>query len=282
MSDAFEKYIGRSMIVDDVITASQVHKLNMTLNRADPIPQIGDPVPPGWHHIFFPNYATTEALGGDGMVPEIADGPPDPLPIRMFAGSEARFHQPLRIGDAATQERKLISMTAKEGRSGKLVFAKYAHTITGPNGLCTEDDWNLVFMEGDKDGSRPPPPGEKPPENIDWERTISVNEAMSFRFSAVTFNPHRIHYDVPYTKTVEGYPGLVVNGPFTMTWLLELARDNNPGRAMLTFAQRAKAPLFVNQDVRLVGVSQDGGAVCDLYAVGPDGNVTMEANATFS
>lgn len=282
MSQEFEAYIGRSMVTEDVITASQVHKLNVTLNRADALPKDGDPVPPGWHHLFFPSFPTTEQLGRDGMVPEIANGPPDPLPLRMFAGSQARFHQPLRIGDAATQERKLVSMTPKEGRSGKLVFAKYTHLITGPKGLCTEDDWDLVFMEEDKDGSRKPPPPQAAPDTADWEQTLKVNEAMLFRYSAVTFNPHRIHYDHPYTTNVEGYPGLVVHGPFTATWLLELARNNNPGRTMTTFQQRAKAPLFVNQDIRLLGIARDNGSACDLFAVGPDGNVAMEASATFA
>lgn len=282
MSSEFDEYIGRSMITEDVITATQVQKLNVTLNRSDKVPAVGDPVPPGWHHLFFPSIPTTDELGRDGMVPEIADGPPDPLPIRMFAGSQARFHQPLRIGDEATQERKLVSMTPKEGRSGKLVFAKYTHQISGPNGLCTEDDWDLVFMEEDVTGTRKPPPPMPAPASVDWERTINVNETMLFRYSAVTFNPHRIHYDQPYATDIEGYPGLVVHGPFTATWLLELARDNNAGKTMTTFQQRAKAPLFANQDIRLMGISKDGGGVCDLFAIGPDGNVAMEASATFA
>ena len=277
----FSDYVGRSMIMEDIVTVSSVHKLTVTLNRSDPIPKIGDPVPPGWHHVLFPRFPLTKDLGGDGMVSEIDDGPVDPLPLRMFAGSRTRFHQLIRIGDAVTQERKLVSMVPKEGKSGKLVFGTYAHTITGPNGLCTEDDWDLVFMEEDKDGTRKPPPPKPGPGSADWDRLINVNETMLFRYSACTFNPHRIHYDHPYTTEVEGYPGLVVHGPLTATWLLELARDNMPDKTMTGFQMRAIAPIYANQDIRLVGNVTKEGAACDLWVLTPEGNVAMEAAVTF-
>ncbi|MBT4588300.1 MAG: acyl-CoA dehydrogenase [Rhodospirillaceae bacterium] len=277
----FSKYIGANMISEDVVTVASVHKLTATLNRRDAIPKIGDPMPPGWHHALFPRYPLTEDLGQDGMVPEIDNGPEDPLPLRMFAGSRARFHQPIKIGDAVQQERKLVSMVAKEGKSGKLVFATYAHTITGPNGLCTEDDWDLVFMEDDKSGTRKPPPPKAGPEDFDWDRSININETMLFRFSACIFNPHRIHYDYPYTNEVEDYPGLVVHGPFTAIWLLELARDNAGGKTMTGFEMRAVAPLYANQDIRLIGKPSENGLTCELWALTPEGNVAMQASATF-
>ncbi len=275
------EYVGCNMIMEDVVTVSSIHKLTVTLNRRDPLPTIGSLVPPGWHHALFPRFPLTEDLGRDGMIAEIDDGPPDPLPLRMFAGSRARFHQPIKIGDAVKQERKLVSMVPKEGKSGKLVFATYAHTITGPNGLCTEDDWDLVFMEEDLEGTRPPPPPKPGPEGVDWTRSININETMLFRFSACIFNPHRIHYDHPYTTDVEGYPGLVVHGPFTAIWLLELARDNMAGKTMTGFQMRAVAPLYANQDIQLVGKISEDGAACELWALTPEGNVAMEASATF-
>tara|TARA_B100000315_G_scaffold255005_1_gene297288 strand:+ start:778 stop:1629 length:852 start_codon:yes stop_codon:yes gene_type:complete len=278
----FSEYIGRSMIMEDVVTASSVHKLTVTLNRRDPIPKIGDLVPPGWHYVLFPRFPLTEDLGRDGMVPEIDNGPDDPLPLRMFAGSHTRFHQPIKIGDVVTQERKLVSMVPKEGKSGKLVFVTYAHTITGPNGLCTEDDWDLVFKEEDKNGARTPPQPKTGPESIEWDRAININETMLFRYSACTFNSHRIHYDYPYTTDVEGFPGLVVHGPLTATWLLELARDHMLDKTMTSFQMRAMAPLYANQDIRLVGNPTEQGAACDLWALTPEGNVAMEASATFA
>ena len=139
----------------------------------------------------------------------------------------------------------------------------------------------MVFKEEDKDASRQPPPPKPGPESVEWDRTISINETMLFRYSACTFNPHRIHYDYPYTTEVEGYPGLVVHGPLTATWLSELARENMPGKTMSSFQMRAVAPLYANQDIRLAGNVTEQGTTCELWALTPDGHVAMEASATF-
>lgn len=276
-----EDFIGTHMVMEDVVTASHVQKLAVTLNSDQPMPQEGDAVPSGWHHIFFPRLARTSDLGPDGMVPEVDGGPDDPLPVRMFAGSQAKYHESLLVGDRIKQERTLTAVSRKEGRVGKMVFATYSHKIYGSRGLCIEDDWNLVFIEDDPDGQRPPPPAILGPEAVDWESTVNVDEALLFRFSAVIFNPHRIHYDHPYTTGVEGYPGLVVHGPLTAILLHELARQNMPDRQMATFSMSARAPLFATEDIRLVGKLTETGTGCDLFALTPKGNVAMQANATF-
>lgn len=276
-----EDCIGMQMVTEDVITAAHVQKLAVTLDSNLPMPEEGDPVPPGWHHIFFPRLALTRDLGADGMVPEVDGGPDDPLPLRMFAGSKARYHESLLVGDKITQERTLTAVSRKEGRHGKMVFATYGHKIYGSSGLCIEDDWNLVFLEDDPDGHRPPPPAIPAPGEVDWDSEINVSETQLFRFSAVTFNPHRIHYDHAYTTGVEGYPGLVVHGPLTAILLHELARQNMPGRQMAAFSMSARAPLFANQNIRLVGKATEAGTGCDLFALTPQGNVAMQANATF-
>lgn len=276
-----EEYIGLGMIMTDVVTAPHVQKLSVTLDRGDPMPQKGDPVPPGWHHIFFPRLVMSKDLGVDGMVSEIDGGPDVPLPLRMFASSAARYHQSLRVGEEITQERKLTAVSQKEGRSGKLVFITYSHTISSPRGVCIEDDWNLVFLEDDPEGLRGPPPAIPGPAKVDWERVINIDDAMLFRFSAVTFNPHRIHYNHPYTTVTEGYPGLVVHGPLIATLLHELARENMPGREMTSFNMKASAPLFAHQDIRLVGKLVDEGSACELFALTPQGSVAMQAEAQF-
>jgi 3-methylfumaryl-CoA hydratase len=275
-----QKYVGRRMEFEDVITATQVHKLNATLSREETMPRIGDPVPPGWHHIFFPKFPPTHSLGRDGMVPEIDNGPPDPLPIRMFAASRARFHRPLRIGEVARQVSQLASITAKEGRSGRLVFATYQHIISTSQGLATEDEWQIVFLEKAAGGARAQ--GGPAPAGAMWERTINPTSTMLFRFSAVTFNPHRIHYDHPYTTGTEGYPALVVHGPLTAICLIDLARDNHPGATMTEFEMRAKAPLFAERPFKVAGRPRDGGKICDLWALTPENTVAMEASATFA
>lgn len=283
MTDAIEEYkkfIGHTIVTEDVITASQVHRLNVTLNRENPIPAEGDPVPPGWHSIFFPRLNLTRDLSSDGMASEIEDGPPSPLPRRMFAGNNMRFHQPFRIGDHVTKEISIASVTPKEGRSGKLVFVTIGVKITGPSGLVMEDDQNLVYRE--EDTGQAPPPGEPGPEDAAWKRTVTVDPVMLFRFSACTFNPHRIHYDHPYVTDVENYPGLIVHGPFTAVWLLELVRDSAPDAEMTAFAMQARAPIYEGQPFTLMGEPAGDGKSCQLWAVNADGVIAMKASAEFA
>lgn len=283
MTDAIEEYrkiIGQTTVAEDVISASQVHRLTVTLNRDDPIPAEGDPVPPGWHAIFFPRLNLTQNLGPDGMAADIENGPPSPLPRRMYAGNDMRFHQPFRIGNKVTKELSIASVTPKEGRSGKLVFVTVGVRISGPNGLIMEDDQNLVYRE--EDTGQPPPPGEPGPEEAAWKRTITTDPVMLFRFSACTFNPHRIHYDQPYVTGTENYPALIVHGPFTAIWLKELVRDNAPDATLTSFAMQARAPVYVDQPLTLMGEPADDGKSCQLWAVNSDGVIAMKASAEFA
>ena len=283
MTDAVEEYrkfIGHTVMSEDVVTASQVHRLTATLNRDDPIPKEGDLVPPGWHSIFFPRLSGTQDLSPDGMAGDIENGPPSPLPRRMYAGNNMRFHQPFRIGDHVTKELCITSVTPKEGRSGKLVFVTLGVKITGPNGLIVEDNQNLVYRQ--EDTGQSPPPGEPGPEDATWKRTVTTDPVMLFRFSACTFNPHRIHYDEPYVTGTEGYPGLIVHGPFTAVWLLELVRENAPEKTLTSFAMQARAPIYVNQPFTLMGEPAEDGSSVELCALNVEGIIAMKANAEFS
>ncbi len=278
----FEKYIGRTMTDDDLVTASQVQKMNVTLNRSAPMPKIGEPVPPGWHYLFFPRFPLTSELGRDGMVSEMDNGPADPLPLRMFAGSRTKFYRPLCIGDEATKVTEMTSLKPKTGRAGKMVFITYRHTISSGDEIATEDEWDMVFLEEGKDGTRPLPPGQHGPESATWEQEIIVTNTMLFRYSAAIWNPHRIHYDYPYTTETEGFPGLVVHGPLTLTLLLELARDSMPGATMSGIEMRAKSPLYADLPIKLMGEPGSDGKSCDLWAVNHEGIIGMEASATFA
>jgi len=277
-----ESIIGVKAVTEDVITATQMHRLTVTLNRRDPMPKIGDPVPWGWHSIFFPRLMPTEKLSADGMAAEFEGAPDSPLPRRMYAGNDLRFHEPLRIGDAAKKEVFVKSVTPKDGRSGKLVFVTYGVRITGPRGLVLEDDQNIVFRDNPPEGTKPPPP-ETAKSDAPWKRTVTLDEMMLFRFSAVTWNPHRIHYDTPYVTQIEHYPGLIVHGPFTAVLLLELVRDNVPDKAlrMSGFSMRAKSPLFANRPITLLGEPAADGTSCKLWAADEKGALAMEIEARF-
>lgn len=278
---ALQDFIGHTTVAEDVITAVQARKMSVTLNRDDPELQPGEAIPAGWHSIYFPRFPLSKDLQRDGMLSELPDGPGDPLPRRMYAGNKMTFHKPLRIGEKARKEMELMSVTPKEGRSGKLVFVTYALRVLGEDGIATSDEINMVFREDDTSG-RPPPPGEPGPETASWKRTVTVDPVMLFRFSATTFNPHRIHYDHPYTTGTEGYPKLLVHGPFTAVLILELARENNPDATMTSFAMKARAPLFVDDPITFMGEPTEDGKACELWAVNHEGMLAMQAHVTFA
>lgn len=277
-----ESIIGVTAKTEDVITATQIQRLNVTLNRRDPMPRPGDPVPWGWHSIFFPRLMPTDKLSADGMAAEFEGAPDSPLPRRMYAGNDLRFYEPLRVGDTATKEIFIKSVTPKAGRTGKLVFVTYGVRITGPRGLVLEDDQNIVFRDNPPPGA-PTPPAEAAVLDAPWKRTVTVDEIMLFRFSAVTWNPHRIHYDAPYVTNVEHYPGLIVHGPFTAVLLLELVREHWRDKAiqMSGFSMRAKSPLYANRPITLLGEPAADGKSCKLWAADDRGALAMEIAATF-
>jgi 3-methylfumaryl-CoA hydratase len=279
-----EKLIGVKTVVEDVITATQLQRLNATLNRRDPMPKEGDPVPWGWHSLYFPRLMPTDKLDPDGMAADFEGAPASPLPRRMYAGNDLRFFEPLRIGDRATKEIFIKSVAPKEGRTGKLVFVTYGVRILGPRGLVLEDDQNIVFRDEEPAGTQQAAPQrDKARTDAPWKRTVTIDPVTLFRFSACTFNPHRIHYDYPYVRDVEGYPGLIVHGPLTAVLLLELLREHWKERAldMSGFSMRAKAPLFHNRPVTLLGEPAADGASCQLWAVDEVGNLAMEIAAKF-
>ena len=280
-----EAAIGMKAQFEDVITATQLHRLNVTLNRRDPLPKEGDPVPWGWHSIFFPRLIPTDKLSRDGMAPDFEGAPDSPLPRRMYAGNDLHFHEPLHVGDHALKETWIQSVQPKEGRSGKLVFVTYAVRITGPRGLVLEDEQKIVFRDEIASGESNAAEPVTEPVAIDapWKRAMIIDPIMLFRFSAVTFNPHRIHYDYPYVKQVENYPSLVVHGPLTAIWLLELVREHWQDKAMhmTGLRMRAKAPLYANSRIVLLGEPAVDGKSCRLWAVDDAGKLAMEIMADF-
>ena len=207
-----------------------------------------------------------------------------PLPRRMFAGARMRFHAPIHVGDAIRLESELISLDAKTGRTGALIFASVTNRITLADGtLATEEEYDIVAREAVPAGqSNPLPAAEPVPTDVAWRRTVPVDAVMLFRFSALVFNPHRIHYDRAHAMGPEGYPGLVVHGPLHLILLLELLRDHAPERVVRALTMRAKAPLFDNAPVGLAGRPTADGRGAELWTVTPDGGIATEVGVAFA
>lgn len=276
--DDLKSYIGRRIVSTDVVTAGPANLLRLTFGRSEPELKDGDPLPPGWHVLYFLPRIGPDGLRADGTPTEAGVIPSMPLPRRMFAGERLRFHRPIRIGDAVRRETELADIALKSGSTGSLVFATVLSRIFTPEGLALEEERRTVFREEVKDGGRNQAPRrEEAPADVPWRRRIVPDPVLLFRFSALTFNSHRIHYDHVWATEVEGYPALVVHGPLTSTLLIDFARDHTPGRAFLTYTTQARAPLFATAAFEVRGRPAADGRGCELWAVTPEGTVAMGA-----
>ena len=279
--DDLKRHVGRTETSTDVVTAAQANLLRLTFGRPEPELKDGDPLPPGWHVIYFTPRVATGDLRPDGTPARSGVTPDMPLPRRMFAGQAFRFHRPLRIGQALRQETELTDIALKTGGTGTMVFTTVVSRIYGPDGLAVEDERRIVYREEVKAGERNQAPRREPaPTDAPWRRTVTAEPIVLFRFSALTFNSHKIHYDRQWATETEGYPALVVHGPFTQTLLIDFARDHAEGRAFKSFITQARAPLFEGAPFELRG--RPSGTGCDLWAVTPEGTVAMSAQAEFA
>ena len=280
--DALKQHIGRTQTATDVLHPGPAHQLRLSLNRGEPELRDGDPLPPSWLALYFlPRFATAE-LRPDGSPRDTGVIPPMPLPRRMFAGEQVRIHRSLTLGERVSRETTLADLSVKSGGTGTLVFATVTSRVLGSDGrVAVEDERRTVFREEVKAGERNQAPRREPaPTDVPWRRTVRPDPVLLFRFSALTFNSHRIHYDRSWAMDVEGYPGLVVHGPLTTTLLVDFARDSNQGRRIISYATQARAPLFDTAPFELRGRPTERG--CECWAVTPEGTIAMSCEVELS
>lgn len=271
--EPLKAWIGRQETADDTVAAFPAAALTATLDRDDALGD-GDPLPPLWHWIYCHELPKTSELAPNGHEKLGGFMPPIALPRRMYAGGRFVFHRPLRVGEAARRTSTVASLSAKRGASGDLVFLVLRHEITAPGGTAIVEEQDLVYREAPRPGE-PVPEGRRPTMTGVWRREVPTNEALLFRYSALIFNAHRIHYDHPYCVK-EGYPGLIVHGPLIATLLADLVRRNTEA-TMTAFRFRAVRPLFVPSPCIVCGVPK-GNAV-ELWAEDERGALLMEAQA---
>ena len=236
----FNQWIGRTESRQDEVTAAPVRALSATLDRDDPEPKPGDALPPLWHWLYFLPHDRASELAEDGHAKRGGFLPPVPLPRRMWAGSRLEFLAPIRIGERITRVSRIQSVKQKEGRSGPLVFVTVRHETANAQGPAIAEEHDIVYR------GHATVPAEPQPTRRDhaWERMIRADDVLLFRYSALTFNGHRIHYDRRYATGTEGYAGLVVHGPLIATLLLDLLRRESPVSEVAKFSFRAVSPLF--------------------------------------
>lgn len=273
-------WIGRTETVADVIAPTPYAALSATLDRPAERPAVGTALPALWHWLYFLPLHRQSEIGPDGHAKLGGFLPPVPLPRRMWAGSQFRFHAPLRIGDAVTRVSTIQDVTGKSGRSGPLVFVKLRHEISrdGEGQPALTEFHDIVYREAANPDDPPTPPRAAPAGAV-WEQRWVPDDVLLFRYSALTFNGHRIHYDRRYVTETEGYPGLIVHGPLIATLLLDLLRHRLPDAVVVDFHFRAIRPVFDIAPFFVCGAPQDDGRSVRLWARDHEGWLTMEAVA---
>ncbi len=279
--DHLRSWIGRTETLDDTATQAPLRALTATLDRDDAPQRPGDAIPPVWHWLYFLPMARQSEIGPDGHPHRGGFLPPVPLPRRMWAGSRIQFVGPLRVGQALRRSSRIADVRMKEGRTGPLVFVNVHHTVEGDGRLAILEEHDIVYRGLPPPGEAAPAPTPAPTGATGgmWERRIVPDDVLLFRYSALTFNGHRIHYDRQYVTQVEGYPGLIVHGPLIATLLLDLLRRQLPDARVKTFQFRAVKPLFDIAPFVVCGRPHDAETV-KLWARTEDGHLAMDATAT--
>ncbi|MEX2451283.1 MAG: MaoC family dehydratase N-terminal domain-containing protein [Rhodospirillales bacterium] len=273
-------WLGRTEERSSRVEATPAALYNATFDYERPFPQDGDAIPLLCYRMLFPPLARQSEIKEDGHI-QLGDFfPPIPLPRRMNGGSRLSFLKPLCVGEKIRRVHTIDGIDYKEGRSGPLIIVKFKAEIFGEDGLAVIDDQDIIYREAakpkehgakaDKPRKLPAPPG-----NALWRRMIVPHPALLFRYSAMVFNAHRIHYDYPYVTEVEGYPGLVVPGPLTAALLLDLFQRETLAAAVTKFDYRADAPLYANHPFVLCGEPAGAGKPAKVWTENHKGVPTM-------
>ncbi len=277
--DELRAWIGRSETVVDSVGPTPVVALTATLDHPAVAVPVGTPLPPLWHWLYFLPMHRQSDIGADGHARRGGFMPPVPLPRRMWAGSQFEFRSPIRVGDAVARTSTIADVTVKAGRSGQLVFVKVRHDVhcNAAAEAALVEFHDIVYREAQRADDVAPAP-QAAPAAAPWQREITPDDVLLFRYSALTFNGHRIHYDRRYVTEVEGYPGLVVHGPLIATLLMDLLRRHLPDADVASFRFKAVRPTFDLHPFRVCGL-RDGHTV-KLWAQDHEGWLTMDAVAT--
>lgn len=273
----WRQWLGRTEQRQDLVGAAPLAALSATLDRDDPEPLPGSDVPPLGHWLYFLPLARQSELGDDGHPRRGGFLPPVPLPRRMWAGGRLQWHHPLRVGDEIVRTSRIAAIDAKAGRTGTLVFVTVRHEVSNAQGLALSEEHDIVYRDAPQPGAPAPSP-QKPAEATQFSREIVPDPVLLFRYSALTFNGHRIHYDRSYVTDVEGYPGLIVHGPLIATLLVDLLRREKPDATLKRFSFTAVRPTFDIHRFRVCGRSDTPGEI-KLWAQDHEGWLTMRAEA---
>jgi 3-methylfumaryl-CoA hydratase len=278
LSRRLESWAPGPVTADDAMPAAPAVALGAVLDVAGPPLAPGDVLPPLWHWLYFLSWPPQRELGDDGHPREGHFLPPLPRRRRMIAGGRLEVNSPLRLGRPARRVSRLKQVAVKHGRTGELVFVTVRSEFSQDSRLCLVEELDVVYRSGEPAIGFPrPTAADPPPVDSVWQLTARPDPALLFRFSALTANAHRIHYDAPYCRDVEGYPGLVVHGPLLAILMLELPRRHAPTRRPSAISYRLRNPVFAGEALRCAAdIGRDGRAAMRVATARDDRHAAAE------
>ena len=268
-------WVGRERVLADQLDPFPARALAAVLDHGA-LPEVGAVLPATWHWLYFLDTPHSAETASDGHPQKGSFLPPVPLPRRMWASGKVSRLAPLRIGSAAERRSTISSVELKQGKSGDLVFVEIEHLVSQEGRLCIRERQTLVYRP--MPGMQEVPAGERAAEGADFTRTGRIDPVLLFRYSALTYNAHRIHYDRDYATRQEGYPGLVVHAPLLATMLLDSSFTAIDDLKIADFSFRAMRPTFDLAPIVLHGKREDGRL--SLWSTDPDQYIAMRASAT--
>jgi 3-methylfumaryl-CoA hydratase len=279
--ESFKRYIGKSETAKDVVTASAMLKFAATLGLENPSMEKGAPIPPGWYGAFFPASHRPSQMRVDGQASGGGIAPPIPLPRRRIGGTRVTFHEPLRIGDDITRVTEIADIQIDDGPSGAMATVIERNSISNGSGLAVVEERDLVMLsEARAEAAAPTSPAV--PTQATWRQVIEPNPPLLFRFSAIRFNSHRIHYDRDYVTKVEHLPGLVVQSSLISQLLIEMCRRELPTRQLASFGFKSVRQIYDTGKFTIAGAPAADGREATLWALDADGKLAMTATAKFA
>ncbi|TVR14772.1 MAG: acyl-CoA dehydrogenase [Balneolaceae bacterium] len=272
---SYEEWIGKSKDQNDSMAPEQLQRFEAMLDRDPGEVQAGTVLPPCAHWVYFTPMGRQSDLAADGHAKKGGFLPPVDLPKRMWAGGTIQFKKPLKTGAPADKKSTIVKIEEKEGSSGKLCFVTVRHQISAYGAVAIDEEQQIVYREASEEGAHPI--RTKPMDiDFDWKKSRVLTSTDLFRYSALTFNGHKIHYDFPYTTEEEGYPNIVVHGPLLLTLLLNAFKSKSDGKVIEEVSYKAVGPIYLGEELTITSKDVDNTKV-EMRVLGPDNKIAMMA-----
>jgi 3-methylfumaryl-CoA hydratase len=279
--ESFKSYIGKKETATDVVTASAMLKFAATLGQENPPMDKGAPIPPGWYGAFFPASHRPSQMRPDGQASGGGIAPPIPLPRRRIGGTRVSFHEPLQIGDEITRVTEIADIRIDDGPNGAMATVVERNSISSGRGLSVVEERDMVMLSEKRAEAAPSTPPAAPAQAA-WRQVFEPNTPLLFRFSALRFNSHRIHYDRDYVTKVEKLPGLVVQSSLIFQLMIEMCRKELPARRLASFDFKGLRQIYDTGSFTIAGNPSADGRDAALWALDGEGRVSMIGTAKFA